>query len=461
MDTPRVLVVDEDGETGSLIRQALGGRGHVDSCDSAEAALAALGSMPADILVARAGTLDGSGAALLEEIRSDYPCVDAVMLVPPDDDAPRFEDRVARVPEPAHGRTLTDMLDQVLERRRLAADNTHLRTTLSTLESCAELVRCLDPDEIYAVALNLLLSIEARARGLVQFRRMSMPLSDGVAFHGFSTREVRLLRDRLGDVEPIDIDDVAELNLLDAGAMHDLLAECGIDAGDLLVVPLRGREGQAGLVYVLGDDRPFTQREREAAHLVAEYGQLALHNAERYTGAKERALVDDVTGLHNVRYLLDSLDHELRRADRFGAELCVLFLDVDCFKGVNDHHGHLAGTQTLRHVGQIMQQCIRRIDTLVRYGGDEFTILLTNTPLDEGIAVAERIRESIAESTAPTTSKQAVRVTISIGVAAYPRDAGQRDALLHVADQAMYRAKALGRNRVAVAGDLDHCAPGL
>jgi diguanylate cyclase (GGDEF)-like protein len=145
----------------------------------------------------------------------------------------------------------------------------------------------------------------------------------------------------------------------------------------------------------------------------------------------------------------------LQRAERYGKPLCVLFLDLDRFKNVNDRHGHLVGSQVLRRLSQVLRECIRQIDTLARYGGDEFTILLADTGPEAGCAIAERIRRTVADTIFESgTGGEPIRLTISIGVAGHPEHGRDRTALLDAADKAMYRAKSLGRNRVCSASEL-------
>jgi diguanylate cyclase (GGDEF)-like protein len=188
--------------------------------------------------------------------------------------------------------------------------------------------------------------------------------------------------------------------------------------------------------------------------MVAGHAELALYNAERYHRAKERAFLDDVTEIFNARYLLAATDHEIRRAERYGSELSVLFLDLDRFKLVNDRHGHLVGSRTLRQLARILTSCVRQVDTLARYGGDEFTILLPDTGLEPALQVAERIRRTVEETAFEGGRGGGLRLTLSIGVASFPAHGRSREDLLDHADKAMYRAKSLGRNRVCSASEL-------
>ena len=147
------------------------------------------------------------------------------------------------------------------------------------------------------------------------------------------------------------------------------------------------------------------------------------------------------------------LDREIKRCRRAGSSMSLLFMDLDGFKQVNDVHGHLAGSRTLVEVGAVLERTVRDADVLVRYGGDEFVIIFPETPLSGGLIIAERIREVIATTHFLESRGIDARVSASIGIAAYPESAEEVRSLISCADAAMYRAKALGKNRV-VSADL-------
>jgi two-component system cell cycle response regulator len=454
----RVLIVDDDRLTREIARDALGDRARVQVCASAEAALEALRSEPADLVLSDLTMPGMDGLQLLDRVRRSHPGTDFVLVTA----HASVESAVQALRQgaadyllkPVRPDELAVVVERLLGRRRLLRENVRLRDALRTVESCATLVRCLDPGEVYAVALDLLLSTLGRQRGVALFRRTSIPMSDGVAFRGFSEHEARSLRSGLIDAKSVETDSFGAVELARSGPLHELLREIGAPGGTALVVPIRGRETESGVIWVFEDGRPFSDSEIERARVIAGHGELALHNAERYHQAKERAFIDDVTEVYNARYLLQATTHEIQRAERYGREMCVLFLDLDRFKLVNDQYGHLVGSQTLRELSRVLQECIRQVDTLARYGGDEFTILLTDTDVETGRMVAERIRRTVAETLFEGGRDAPIRLTISIGVASYPNDSRDRDQLLDLADKAMYRAKSLGRNCVCVAREL-------
>ncbi len=454
----RVVVVDGDRATRELVRRGLETRVLVECCESGEAALAALAREPA-VLVISALTLPGlSGIELIERVRHEYPRTEFVVLTGDASDESNLgalrlgaEETLSK---PICSEALERVVDRLLARRRLLAENERLREALDTVESCQTLMRCLDSGQVYALALDLLLGMLPRGRGLTLFRRSAVPGSEAVAFRGFSEGEARALRDALLGEKPVE--PVADrIEVVFESALHEVFDAVEVDSGPALVVPMNGVRVESGVLWIFEDGRPFDSDEIDRVRLIAAHAELALHNAERFDHAKERAFIDDVTEVYNARYLIKATEREIQRAERYGKDLCVLFLDLDRFKLVNDRFGHLIGSRTLRRLSEVLLQCIRQVDTLARFGGDEFTILLVDTDLEAGLVIAERIRRTVAETLFEGVHGEPIRLSISIGVAAYPQHGCDRDGLLDLSDKAMYRAKSLGRNCVCSASDLN------
>lgn len=156
--------------------------------------------------------------------------------------------------------------------------------------------------------------------------------------------------------------------------------------------------------------------------------------------------VDSLTGLYNRSYFFAALEREIARGDRSGRAFCLVMLDLDDLKAVNDRFGHIAGDQVLRSVADIVRGGVRKIDTPARYGGDEFVALLPETDPTGGWVVAEKIRLTVSEQGLPTIEPGP---TVSVGVVSYPADGRSADALLVSADRAMYASKRSGKNKVA------------
>lgn len=166
--------------------------------------------------------------------------------------------------------------------------------------------------------------------------------------------------------------------------------------------------------------------------------------------ARSELYRDDLTGLYNSRYLDLALDMEVRRATRFGTKFCVLFVDVDSFKAVNDNHGHLSGSSLLGELGSVVKDAVREVDIVARYGGDEFVLVLLGASIETGSLIAERVRDRVAAHKFRTVAGGEVQVTVSIGIAAFPENATSKEQLLRMADETMYASKKDGKNRVTV-----------
>ena len=157
--------------------------------------------------------------------------------------------------------------------------------------------------------------------------------------------------------------------------------------------------------------------------------------------------VDALTGLCNRAYLFAALEREIERSARSRRGFCLLMIDLDGLKPINDRYGHFEGDRVLRGVGEVIRHRVRRIDTAARYGGDEFVVLLPETDPDGAYVLAEKIRAGVVELDIESGS-QRIRTSLSIGVVAYPADGKSIDELMIAADQAMYASKRRGRNRI-------------
>jgi diguanylate cyclase (GGDEF)-like protein/PAS domain S-box-containing protein len=166
---------------------------------------------------------------------------------------------------------------------------------------------------------------------------------------------------------------------------------------------------------------------------------------------QEQAIRDPLTGLHNRRYLDETLPRELQRAERAGQPVGIIMLDIDHFKWFNDTYGHDAGDTVLRAVGAFLQQHTRGADIACRYGGEEFTLVLPGASLADTQQRAEELRAGILSLVVKHNGQALAQVTISLGVAVFPEHSALADDIIRLADQALYQAKRNGRNRVEVA----------
>jgi diguanylate cyclase (GGDEF)-like protein len=164
---------------------------------------------------------------------------------------------------------------------------------------------------------------------------------------------------------------------------------------------------------------------------------------------EELVLRDPATGLYNRRALFERLAEETARASRHGEGFAVVMLDIDRFKAVNDRYGHVIGDAAIFAIAAHLGDYVRGSDLVARYGGEEFVLLLPQTGRTGAAAIAERIRNAIAAEPIPVDGEASVYLTVSAGIAAYPEDGAEGEALLAAADKALYTAKRGGRNRMA------------
>lgn len=180
--------------------------------------------------------------------------------------------------------------------------------------------------------------------------------------------------------------------------------------------------------------------------------------------ARKRALTDTLTGLANREALYDAIDGAMRDASEHGSGLCLLLVDIDHFKRVNDTHGHLVGDRVIRFVATTLKRLVKGKDTAARFGGEEFAVVLPDTPASGAMALAENIRRAVADArlVRSDTREPLSQITVSVGVGSY-RHGEEVNALFDRTDQALYAAKSGGRNRVVnenAAGDAFEVAAG-
>jgi diguanylate cyclase (GGDEF)-like protein len=228
----------------------------------------------------------------------------------------------------------------------------------------------------------------------------------------------------------------------------------------LLAVPLVVQDRALGCMNLYTIERhEFTPEEIQLLSTFASQAAVSIENARLFEEARQLAITDPLTGLANHRQFYDQLDRECRRAQRYQRPLTLLMLDLDRFKAFNDRYGHLAGDHALRETADVLRQNARSVDILARYGGEEFAVILPETDLQRAAAHAERIRSAVANHVFVSQETGLEhRITVSVGVAALGSTPEKIEDLVHDADQALYRAKAAGRNRIALAADQEEAA---
>ncbi|HUJ79699.1 MAG TPA: sensor domain-containing diguanylate cyclase [Nitrospiria bacterium] len=229
--------------------------------------------------------------------------------------------------------------------------------------------------------------------------------------------------------------------------------QIGSPSRSLLCVPIVNKKRTIGVLEAVNKtgDGPFNDQDLTLLVKMIDQAEIAIERAYLYQKMADLAVTDDLTKLFNFRYLDQTLDIEIRRGQRYGANVSLIFLDMDYFKQVNDRYGHLMGSRVLIEVAQILIQNLRDVDIIARYGGDEFVVVLPETPLDVTYRIAQRLRVALREHTFLEAEGHPITLTASYGIASYPTHARNKKDLIRLADQAMYRAKNSGRDQICLA----------
>jgi diguanylate cyclase (GGDEF)-like protein len=219
-----------------------------------------------------------------------------------------------------------------------------------------------------------------------------------------------------------------------------------------ITMPLQSRGRTLGVLQLFNYRlESLTDYAMTFLHILTDYAGIAIENAQALERIQELTITDDCTRLFNTRHLHAALQAEFERSRRFNSEFSVIFMDLDHFKQVNDEHGHLVGTELLVEVAQLIQRATRTVDTVFRYGGDEFVVLLPHTPKDAAVEVAHRLRETLRSTSFLESRQLQLKISASFGVSTYPQDGLEPQIVLQAADTMMYSVKKTSRDSIAVA----------
>ena len=451
----RILVVDDDRLMREIVTDALVRLGNVENCDGVEAAVAALEREPADLVISDLVMPGHSGLELLEFVRREHVETDFVLLTANASVESAVEalrmGATDYLTKPVQPEELALVVDRILATRRLRAENARLRDQLETLDACQSLMSCLDAGQVFAVALDLLLSAVGAERGIAVFRRPGLPTADGVAFRGFGEAEARRLRDVLVVEKSLGLEAYEAPQRVGHGVLHDALRSVGVACPTVLAVPLRGRETEQGLIWIFEPEGGFSAVADGHAQLVRERAELALQNAERYRPSEG-------TRLHRRR------DRGLQRAlpaagDRARDRACRA-LRPRALGTVPRSRSLQAGERSLWPPGGLVGAApiVARAPRLHPLGGYPGALRRRRVHDPAGRHrsragwakdVAERIRSTVSSMPFEGGAGAPIPLSISIGVATFPLHGRNREQLLDAADKAMYRAKSNGRNCVA------------
>jgi len=294
--------------------------------------------------------------------------------------------------------------------------------------------------------LTIVLSAEDKNKGMIKLvDGLHDDIDEGEEFHIQNTLHGLVIQDGKTICSNAWFEDFPEMNRFKPGDNRDF------NFMSVLSVPLKSNNGTIGAITMERlKSRIYSDSDVRLLELLCGTVSSILNWQQEYKKVHLTSIHDGLTGLLNHKAFLDRFEEEISRAGRFNQMLGLVVLDLDKFKLVNDNYGHLYGDYVLREVAKVINENVRVIDIVGRYGGEEFAVLLVNTDIKECLPLAQRIVKSIAEKTF-LEGGIAVKITISAGMAGFPHHAEKVRSLIAKADKAMYETKAQGGNDVTIA----------
>jgi two-component system cell cycle response regulator len=453
----RILIVEDDSFFRGVFTDVLKEDGYfVDEATSGQDALEMIRNNDYQLVVTDLVMHDLSGLDILSAVKRLDPTVDVIMVTGHANVETAIfalkNGAVDYLIKPINHDEFRHVVSHCMEQRRLLDENQELKGLLSLFQVSQTIANCLELERIYPLLMDALSKEVGVGRGLGYFTENGQ----------MTLREVKGLDE--AQVALVGQAVVAEFESREAAADHlvtlrDFLPdqEGRGDIREAICLSIRHKSALQGVIVLFNDPNGSLPKEvsRKRIGFLLDQASLALDNAARYNLAKDMLYIDELTGLYNYRYLDVVLERELKRSERYGSNLSVLFMDIDLFKLVNDNFGHLIGSGVLREVGTLLRRSVRDVDAVIRYGGDEYTIVLVETGLAGAKVVAERIRKTVETYTFARSEGLAIKLTVSLGYACSPDDARTKAELLEMADRAMYRGKAGGKNLAFHAQPLD------
>ena len=391
---------------------------------------------------------DISGLEILSRVRESHPTVDVILVTA----NANLESAIFAIKhgardyllKPVNSDEFKHSVAQCIQQRHLIDENVELKNMLSLFGASQAIAGCLDREHLYL----LLVEAIARETGLANALGFFMA-EDALELKiakGISVTLGRCLSDEIN--ARITPSTSSEL-LIQPLHLSPQFSQEGFT--DAFLIPVYDHTAIFGTIVLLNNPScalPDITRYRKNIQFLVEQALRAFENVDTFSKAKNLLFIDDVSGLYNHRYLDIALDREVKRFERYSSQMAVLFIDVDSFKQVNDIHGHLVGSRVLSEFGALIKKTVRDVDTVIRYGGDEYTVILIETSCAAAELVAERIRRQVEIHHFSGAEGQLIRLTCSIGYACCPDDTSSKDKLLEMADTAMYIGKTSGKNRV-------------
>ncbi len=332
----------------------------------------------------------------------------------------------------------------------------HKVFNLMTLQQSSKVLSStLDLNSLITISIDMFLETVWANKGVLMLFSDERPELEVKAFKGITRADVDELKKNSAETwamttiekekKPIFAQEIS-------GRSYQAYTTVNRDLPFAVYIPML-KEGELYGVIKVGakiNGQPFTENDLEFFATLASQAVIAFENARLYS----LAITDSITKLYVHRYFQMRLEEEVARSRRYNSTISLLMCDIDHFKPINDNYGHQQGDAILKEVSKILRKNVRNTDIAARYGGEEFAIILPETTQADAKIVAERIRRDVAHFDFPSImpGQPSVKCSISIGVAGFPLNADNKDQLIQKADNALYKAKGSGRNKVVLCG---------
>lgn len=355
------------------------------------------------------------------------------------------------------------LLEMISSHVSLYLENAILyRSSEENVAQLTSLIRVVDAigsvasiDHIYNLALDVVRGLFAADMALINIINHDTGLLEPVRSFGFGenyrTHNISQPFERIESCYVLTTDRA----FLSDDVTHDercpnLRVEEGVKS--ILCVPIKSGNTAYGILHLASRyGAAFNQSDATLANAIGEQVGIAVERARLFAEINRLAITDALTGLYNRRYLANILEEEVKRSARYAHPLSFIMIDIDHFKFYNDRHGHPMGDEVLRTLARLLRECVRDVDTVFRYGGEEFSVLAPELDKEDVSFLAERLRKVVKDFCFPYEEEQPEgNLTISLGVASFPYDAADGAELIQRSDQALYLAKRQGRNRVSI-----------
>ncbi|MBN1956646.1 MAG: diguanylate cyclase [Desulfuromonadales bacterium] len=452
-----ILVVDDELFFRKLYRDLLTEEGYlVEVCENGDDAIALIQQKTIDLILTDMVMPGCNGLEVLRRARAMSNPPDVILVTGHASlesaiDALKNGARDYLV-KPFNPEELKHVVRACLDQRKLLTENDHLRRQIQLFQTGQSLSSLIDLKRLIPQALDVMLREMNTSAGC------AFVLKDGATPSIAGLKNLHAdVAEELVDILLPELDVFAGLSQPQA-QVGKRLSKIHQRRENLWMLPLGdGEVLKGGIILCDVSDSIAEESSLTDVRYLCDQVLLGFENACRYEDAQELMYTDDLTGLYNHRYMQVALSHEIKRSQRYGLQFSLLFLDLDRFKAINDRHGHLAGSAALKEVGYLLRDCVRDVDTLFRFGGDEFAAILVETDGKTARIVAERIRRVIEGHAFLKDQGKSSYVTVTAGYATYPQDATEKERLLDLADRAMYAGK---ESRNIIRGVEDLSPPG-